>query len=104
MFAADISNIEARVQNIMPTAGTVKNFYAFVENAPGAGASWTFTVRKNGANTALGCQISGAATQTCSDTTDSVSFVAGDLISVIVTSAGGPTNARGQWTATFTPP
>jgi hypothetical protein len=69
--------------------------------APGAGKSWTLVVRKNGANTTVGCTISAAATQ-CSDTVNSVSYVAGDLISFRVTPAGGPpAGTYALWTAQY---
>jgi hypothetical protein len=102
MFAGNQSSTERRVQNIMPTAGTVKSFYIFVETAPSVGASWTFTLRKNGVDTAVTCTVAGTA-QVCSDATHSASFVAGDLISVREASTGGPDNSAGQWTAVFQP-
>ena len=108
MFAGNQSNTERLVQNIMPTAGTVKNLSVFVETAPGAGNSWVFTLRRGtpgGAtsNTAVTCTISGTS-QTCSDTTDTATYAAGDLVSVAITvGAGNPTGSGGQWTAVFAP-
>ncbi|HTY43000.1 MAG TPA: hypothetical protein VMH79_14090, partial [Thermoanaerobaculia bacterium] len=102
MFAGNQSSTERLVQNIMPRAGTVEDFYIFIETAPGGTASWTFTLRKNGADTALTCTVSGT-NQICSDTTHSVTFAAGDLVSVREASANGPSNTAGQWTATYQP-
>lgn len=102
MFAGNQSATERSVQNIMPTAGTVKNFYVFVENAPGGTTSWTLTLRKNNVDTAVTCTVMGAG-QTCSDTVNTAVFAAGDLISVRESSSGSPANSAGQWTAVFAP-
>ncbi len=105
MFAGNQNGNENSVQNIMPTAGTIKNLWAFIEAAPGVGSSWTFTIRKNGVDTAVACTVTGtgAANQKCSDTTHSVVFAAGDLISVRESSTGAPATGAGQWTAVFAP-
>ena len=70
--------------------------------AGGAGSSYAFTVRKNGVDTSVTCTIAVAATS-CSDTTNSVSFSAGDLISVLADpSATQPTdNLEVRWTAKY---
>ncbi len=86
MFATNLNANEAIVQNIIPAAGTVKNFFALVETAPQAGRSWTFTVRKNGADTAVTCTIVGdGVLRTCSDTVNTAAFVSGDLIAIRIT-------------------
>jgi len=95
---------ETIVQNVIPAAGTIKNFYAFVETAPTAGHSWTFTVRRNGADTSVTCTIVGnGVLRTCSDTTHTGAFVAGDLISIRVSDLNNPSGTPGQWTAQFAP-
>jgi hypothetical protein len=73
-------------------AGTVRNLRANVNPAPGVGQSLTFTVEKNGPDTSVSCVISGAAT-TCSDTTNSATFVDGDLLSVSVQPSSSSTPA-----------
>jgi len=103
LFAGNQSAVESNVQNIMPTAGTVQSFYVFIQNPTLVGASWTLTLRKNGVDTAINCTIAGATALTCSDTTHSVVFVAGDLITVSEASTGNPSPTRGQWTAVFAP-
>src|SRR5689334_12075093 len=60
---------------------TLSNFYMLLDVAPGAGTSYTFTVMKNGSATALTVTISDAAT-TATDSTHSVSFAAGDTVSI----------------------
>jgi hypothetical protein len=102
MFTARVDT-EANVQDVVAAAGTVKNFYFVIDTTPAAARSWTLTVRKNGANTAVTCTISNPNTS-CSDLTHSVAFVAGDFISVAITaSAPAPGGTPGRWTAQFAP-
>lgn len=65
--------------------------------APGAGKSYAFTLRKNSVSQALTCTVTGAATQTASDTTNSFNLEDGDLFSMQVVSAGSPASAIGTW-------
>ena len=105
MFNAGVSNAEGEVQQFLPTAGTVSDFYVILNTNPGNGKSYTFVVRWNGADTPVPvtCTISGTDT-TGSDLTNSVDFDAGDLISIMVTpSAAKPTLASMSWTAKFSP-
>jgi len=103
MFESNRSQVENENQQFMPVAGTVSNFYVILNGSPGTNHWYTFVVRKNGANTPVTCTISGAAT-TGSDLTDSVSFAAGDYISIMVTpSAANPTGRLMLWTAQFSP-
>ncbi len=103
MFNAARSAVESENQQFMPVAGTVSDFYVILNGSPGSGKSFTFVVRKNGANTPVTCTISGTAT-TGSDLTNSVSFAAGDRISIMVTtSAAHPTARSMLWTAKFSP-
>jgi hypothetical protein len=59
-------------------------------------------VRKNGANTAMTCTMTSAQS-TCSDTTNSVAFTAGDLISIASTKSGSTNNLITRWTAQYAP-
>jgi len=102
MFNAGVSNAEGEVQQFLPTAGTVSNFYVILNTDPGNGKSYTFVVRKNGADTPVTCTISDTDT-TGSDLTNSVSFAAGDYISIMVTPASRPTARSMRWTAEFSP-
>lgn len=97
---------EATVQTPVSAPITLKNFYVSVGAAAGGGFSYTFTVRKNGADTAITCAISGASATICNDTTHTASYVAGDLIDVkLVTSAGAANvNANTMSTAVTTTP
>jgi collagen triple helix repeat protein len=68
-------------------SGTALKLVVSLSAAPGAGHSVTITVRKNEANTALGCTVAEANT-TCTDTADSVLFADGDRLSILYTDVG----------------
>ncbi|MFA5746917.1 MAG: heparin lyase I family protein, partial [Candidatus Paceibacterota bacterium] len=94
---------EANVQQIMPTAGTLSDFKFKVKTAPGAGNSWTFTIRKNAADTDLSVSIAGTDTLSNLDE-DQVSVSAGDEIAISAVGVSSPTAAGATyWTAKFTP-
>ena len=72
--------------------GTLKNLYVYTANAPASGQTFTFTIYVGtpGSMTATGitCQITSAATNPCSNLTNSASITAGQAWSLqIVTSA-----------------
>lgn len=73
----------------LAAGGTLKNWVITITNAPGSGKSQTFTVRKNGSNTALTITISNLATSG-SDISHTVSIAAGDTIDVIQNTSGSP--------------
>jgi hypothetical protein len=102
LFSAELGT-ELAVEQLIPAAGTLQNFYVFIQAAPAANRSWTFTVRNTGADTAVTCTIT-AGTQSCSDLTHTAAFAAGDLIAVHVTaSTPAPAGTPGQWTAVYGP-
>ncbi len=71
-------------------AGVVKNLVCYAEAAPGAGETFVYTVRKNGADQTLTVTLAGATAQLDKDTTHSFSVAIGDYITLkIVNSAGG---------------
>ena len=74
----------ANVSIPVTRAGTLKNLYVR-HNTVGTGAQTiTYTVFKNGASTAITCAMAPTGTQ-ASDTTNTVSVVAGDVITIQVT-------------------
>jgi hypothetical protein len=78
----------ASVAAPMPFAGTLSSF-AVHNQALSSVPALTVTVYKNGAPTALTCSETGTATA-CTDSTHSVTFLAGDTLSVAITkSASG---------------
>lgn len=91
---------EGNRQQVMPTAGTFRNLRVKMNGTPGAGKSYTFMVRKNGADTSVTCVIADTATS-ASDTANSFSVVAGDLVTLKVTPSGTPTGRTPQWTIEF---
>jgi hypothetical protein len=71
-----------------PQIGTISNFYVGTNVAPGAGQTYTVTMRKNASNQTVTCTISGAAATTCNDTTHSFSVAAADNVTVQIVSSG----------------
>ena len=106
MFGANCPtpvNAESPVQLAMPAGGTVQELHATVFPAPGAGNSFTFTIRKNGGSTSVACTVSGTATS-CADSNNAVGFSTSDLISVqVVQTAGVAANGDYGWTSQFVP-
>lgn len=70
---------EGLMEQLISSAGTMKNLYVELAVAPGVGQTITIKLRKNGADTALTVTISGTAT-TGSDTSNTVAVVAGDRL------------------------
>jgi len=101
MFMTESNATEAQIEQNVPAAGTVKNFYVRADSAVG-GTSIKYTVRKNGADTAVTCTMTSAQS-TCSDTTNSVAFAAGDRISISSAKSGSTSNLRTRWTAQYAP-
>jgi hypothetical protein len=100
LFVGSSSATENLVQQPMPVAGTLSSLFIKVDSNPG-GTSITYTVRKNGVNTAVTCAIAGGAATTCSDVTHTVVFAAGDLISIGSLKAGAAGNVPTRWTARY---
>jgi hypothetical protein len=81
-------------RQIVSKTGTLSNLYVALTTAPGGGATRVFTVRINGVNTALTCTIAGATTAG-NNTGTSVAINAGDQVSVVMTTTGGPSQSDG---------
>lgn len=108
-FASTWVTTENAGKEVVSTPGTLTNFKVGVVNAPGVGASWTFTIRKGASNggamgdTALSVTISDSAVLSALDT-DSVAVVAGDIITISATPSGPPAAAGAvHLTVQFTP-
>lgn len=84
---------EPVVQFPAPRSGTVKNFYGHLSAAPGTGASRTININKNGVNQTVSLSF-GVSDTDVSDTSNSFSVVAGDLLSVRDVPSGTPAAAR----------
>jgi hypothetical protein len=98
---------ETAVQQAVPVAGTLSLLYVRIDGTAGtagSGRSYTVTIRLNGTDTSVSCVILDTATS-CSDLSNSVTFAAGDLISVVaVPSAVNPIARTMRWTARFSAP
>lgn len=75
----------ATTQTPLLTGHIIKNLIVNAVTAPGSPNSTTFTLRKNGADTALTTTLTGTATS-ASDTTHVVSYAANDVLSMQITS------------------
>jgi hypothetical protein len=89
----------------MPVGGTVNNFFIHFSAAPGAGASYKFTIQDGGSNVGspavITCTITDPATS-CSDTTDSAAFNAGDLFSIhLIITGTATTNPTFTWSVQY---
>ncbi|HVX90325.1 MAG TPA: hypothetical protein VHC20_01675 [Candidatus Paceibacterota bacterium] len=82
-----VTGTEAVTQEVSPMSFTMTKLYISTL-APGGLASRTFTLRVNGADTALSCTITGANT-TCANTS-AINILAGDLLSVSDVPSGNP--------------
>lgn len=87
---------EANVSDIAPMAFTLDKLYVRVAGPPGAGTSWDATLYKNGNPTSVTCQIADTAT-TCTDPTNSETFVAGDTLSMFFDATGAVVNRQMNW-------
>lgn len=85
---------EANRQCIVSTSGTLKNLYVATSTTQPAGGALTFTLRKNGSDTALTLSIpASTAAGAFSDTTNAVSVSAGDLLSLKAANGSASTSA-----------
>ena len=75
-----IQALEARLQHRVPFRCRIRNMRAYSSVAPGAGESFTFTFRRNGAATLLTCTMAGAGVTTAEDLINYVECAADDLI------------------------
>ena len=96
----DSTTFESNKRSYLSPAGTVKNFRVVLDGAPGAGTSYEFRIRLNGADTSplVGCTISGTATS-CVDTSNTVAVVGGDYVTFSTIPTGTPavTDAMQTW-------
>ncbi len=74
---------------VCPTDGTLRDLYVELNDSPGAGDSFVFTVMKNGSPTGLVVTIAEAAT-TGNNTSDTVDVVPGDTLSIECNPDGTP--------------
>jgi len=86
---------ESNEQFPVAVAGTIDNLYASMEPAPGTGETVDFTMRKNGGDTSLTCQISGTG-KSANDTSNSFTVARDDYISFKTVSSNNGSFAGGR--------
>lgn len=94
--ASASNSTEALRSGVMPTAGDISELYVDLSAATGAGTTRTFTLRKNGADTGLTVTVNNGDTLPKAATPTTVSWVAGDVISIGQTVSGTPATASAQ--------
>ena len=108
--SAKTTSTVANASTTMPFAGTIQSLIVDDSSAVTGGQSWTFTVRKNNADSSVTCGInSSTATagglnhQQCSDLSHFVTFVAGDHIQISAAPSGTPSLGNINWSAKIVP-
>lgn len=84
-----VTGSSASANSVMPCSGVLSNLYMGLGTAPGAGTSRIFKVLKNGSATGIEVTISNT-NKTGSDTTHTVSYSPGDVISLECSVTGSP--------------
>jgi len=98
ILAGGNSDLQAGTRSMVSHAGTIKNLYVKLSAAIAAGKTGTVTVFKNGVATSLVATLSVGPVD-FNDTAHSFSVVAGDELSVQVTTTG---NVKFLWAFDFT--
>lgn len=75
----------------------LSNFYVNTGVPPGSNTSYTFTIRKNGADTPLSVQITGSPDFTGSNVTDFVEFDNFDKVTIKCTPTNSPAVTDAAW-------
>lgn len=104
--AADFTtgtNSPATYYSIMPTSGTISDFYVEQSGVSGSGKTWTYTLYKaSSTNTGITVSIAGSSATSGSDTAHSYDVSAGDRIYMRVTPTSTPTARYFSWGLKFT--
>lgn len=92
---------ESSRQQVIPANGKFSRLMVEVRTAPGASASWTFTLMVNGVATSLTATITGAGIKEAADFTNEVSVSTFDKVSLRQTSSNSPTVTAVNWSVVF---
>jgi hypothetical protein len=98
-YIAAASAVEIQIPATRP--GTIRNLRVQVATAGVTSTTNTYTVRKNGVDTAIVATIDNTATGLASDLTHSTTIVAGDLISLKITKGGAVATGQAQVAASL---
>ncbi len=91
---------ENATEMLVTRSGTIQNLYIKLRGSPGTGKSYAFTVRKNGADTALTATVSDTST-IANDTANSFTVVAGDRLTMKIVPSGTPSTIPGAFGVEF---
>lgn len=86
------TSTESLVQSLIPTDGKMTKVICSLSDAPGAGKSRKFTLRKNGADTGLVLTI--ADTNVTATASAEIDIAAGDLLSVLAEQVNSPAASK----------
>lgn len=100
-FWQGIDSGVTKIWVIIP-AGTLKNLRIKSNTVPGSAKNYTFTLQLNGVDTAMTCQISGAGSDTASDTTHTIT-TAGEVYNLKVVTDSGAATAAFTFSIEYTP-
>lgn len=89
-------------QIIFPETGTLDKLVAST-TAPGASATWDFTVKQNAASTTLTCQVNGNSPNWCADNAHSISVATNDTVTIANMPNGSPAATSGGMGVRFVP-
>lgn len=78
-------------QQVCPLDGTIREFFAEMNTAPGSGKAWTFSIYKNGVEEATSLMDVVDSNVSISLTGLSIDIQPGDLLNVAITPSGTPT-------------
>lgn len=95
------STTEADVSQVMPTAGNFTKIYVYHDTPPGAGTSYTYTLRVNGVDSILTVNLADA--NNAANDTHTVAVVAGDLVSLKQTVTGAVVASKLKFGLKFAP-
>lgn len=98
-----INTTESAHKILIGKDGHIKNFAVKISGAPGAGKSYTFTVRVNDADSTITCAVSGASDTEAEDATHEVTVTKGNRINLKIVPAGTPTVVYGWWAIQYVP-
>jgi Collagen triple helix repeat (20 copies) len=95
-----VRTTEAVAAAKLAAGGTLSNFTASLGSSTGAAGPVVFTVFKNGTATAVTCSIP-APGSSCSDSSDTITFAAGDTFAVEIKNQTGVFLVDADWTAGY---
>ena len=93
--------VEAQRNQVVSSAGIIKDLRIVLEAAPGAAKSYTITLMLNGAPSALTVTITGAVDTTGADTDHDVTVAPGDYVSLRCVPDNTPAEVDAYWSTMF---